>query len=106
MKKFIINLFSNRFGIVLATLNVCYLASKVSNLQLKPLDIPFMCANIPAFLLTMVPEQFIRIFASDLSFQSRRLLLMSFAGIFVVLQWLFIAWFAKTIAGKIRPKEL
>ncbi len=106
MKKFIVNLFSNHFGIVLATLNVCYLASRVSNLQLKPLDIPFMCANIPALLLIMVPEQFLRIFAFGLSFQSKKFLIMSFAGIFVVLQWLFIAWIAKTLAQKFRPTEL
>ena len=53
MRKFIANLFSNRFGIVLATLNVCYLAKVIFA---KPLIVPtlsekiFLSINAPGLL--------------------------------------------------------
>jgi hypothetical protein len=110
MKKFIVSLFSNRFGIVLAALNVCYLASKAHDLRPQPLDMPFFCVNSPAMIFTMVTAEFLRIFSFDIFSRRHEILfealLMFLAGSFVVLQWLFIAWIARTLSAKFRPKEL
>lgn len=106
MKKFIVSLFSNRFGIVLATVNVCYFASRVHNFRPQPLDMPFACANSPAIIATVFFVDFLNIFIPKLSFQTKEIIGIIFAGAFVTLQWLFIAWIAKTLAAKLRPKKL
>lgn len=105
MKKFIVNLLSNRFGIVLATLNVCYFVSKenvINNLFGKL----FVGANIPAAISALLSVEFIKIFSHDLPFPVRRSLADTFFTFFIVLQWLFIAWIAKTLAAKIRRPKM
>jgi hypothetical protein len=102
MKKFLVNLFSNRFGIVLAAVNVCYFAGKAHSYAPRPLEMPFACANSPAVAATLLALEFVRIFVPGLSFQTRDVLAVGFAGVFVVLQWLFIAWLSETLAAKIR----
>jgi hypothetical protein len=105
MKKFVINLFSNRFGIILAALNVCYFMSKGEGLLRLPFEKLFACANLPALISTALTLEFIKIFSHRLSHAAEMMLGNTFFPFFIVLQWLFIAWIAKTLAAKIqRPK--
>jgi hypothetical protein len=106
MKKFIVNLLSNRFGIILATLNVCYFMSKGNNFTDKPFGKIFLCANFPAALPATLSVEFINIFVHNLSDPAKMILANAFFIPFCIIQWLFIAWFARTIAQKIRPTEL
>jgi hypothetical protein len=105
MKKFIVNLFSNRFGIVLATLNVCYFAG----IEFSPFGPPgtyFLYINLPAAILTSLSVLTVRIFSSKLSVANEMILGNTLFTFLIIMQWLFIAWIAKIIAQKLRPKEL
>lgn len=106
MKKFIIQLFSNRFGIVLAAINLCYLASKAGNYRFRPLDPFFASANAPAFISSLFSLEIMKIFWQPMSSAVTTNFIGIFLVFFVTLQWLFIAWIAKTLAAKFRPKEL
>ena len=109
MGKFIVNLFSNRFGIVLAALNLCYLANQIyGKIDFVPglFGKFFFCINLPAALSSYFFYQIISVFFSRLDYRSEVNFKLAFFGVFIVLQWLFIAWIAKTIAGKLCPKEL
>ena len=105
MRKFITELFSNRFGIVLATLNVCYLVSRADNPIRQPLDMPFFCANFPSGAAVFLSLKGIGIFLFDPSYAAR-FLVPAFFIFFVTLQWLFVAWTAKTLAARIRRSKL
>lgn len=106
MRKFIVDLFSNRFGIVLAAINLCYLASKWNVLLYHPSGKLFLCANLPAGISSFLSVEFTKIFWHRIPLATEAYLANIFLAFFIVLQWLFIAWIARTIAGKFRPKEL
>lgn len=109
MKKFIVNLFSNRFGIVLATLNVCFFALKSSNMASVPetfLGKVFVSLNLPAFIFTRLCYEIPNALFAEISYSARMNLKFGLFASFIVLQWLFIAWIAKTLAQKFRPTEL
>ena len=106
MRKFIVNLFSNHFGIFLATLNVCYFVSKGSCVTDNPVGKIFVCAHFPAAISAILSGEFIKIFFHELSFSTEMNIVNIFFALFIALQWLFIAWIAKTIARKFRPVEL
>lgn len=109
MKKFIVNLFSNRFGIVLATLNVCYLATKIQDIVNIPqtfLGKVFVCLNMPAFILSRLAYAIDALLFGEIKYSmqiSVKLVLFTF---FIILQWLFIAWIARTLAAKIRRPKM
>lgn len=105
MKKFNASLFSNRFGIVLAALNVCYFASQGNHVTCSPIGKIFVSMNFPAALSALFSRELIGIFARPLSIAAKTQIANIFFAFFIVLQWLFIAWLARTIAGKFRPKE-
>lgn len=102
MKKFIVKLFSNRFGIILATLNLCYFVSKGNALFYHPSGKYFLCANLPAVISTGLSVEFIRIFLPNISPAAEMTLGNTLFVVFIVFQWLFIAWLARTIAQKLR----
>ena len=109
MKKFIVNLFSNRFGIVLAALNACYFIYKTPVL----FDFPrtffsklFLSLNSPALIATGILHEILREFIPKLSYEMQYRVSSAIIGFFIVLQWLFIAWIAKTLAQKFRPTQL
>jgi hypothetical protein len=125
MKKFIVNLFSNRFGIVLATLNVCYFLSRpyfrlmfahnhgedcfvlksffLFLMNISNLDRLMIIQNLPATIFSLVPYALMReIFSGICAFTQVKFQIVFFS-FFIVLQWLFIAWIARTIARKFRP---
>ena len=109
MKEFIVELFSNRFGIVLATLNACYFVYKLPvlfELQRSFFAKLFLSLNSPALISTSILHEILREFLPKLAYETQYKVALSMIGIFIVLQWLFIAWIAKTIAQKIRPTEL
>lgn len=102
MKKFIVNLFSNRFGIVLATINLCYFAS----LGFDPFGIRyqliFFLLNLPAILLTYLSGLGVRISVSAIISPTEMFFAKLLFTSLMIFQWLFIAWLAKTLAAQIR----
>ncbi len=128
MKKFVVNLFSNRFGIVLATLNVCYFLSETffqrvfshthgescfvtKKFFLFPMILSnfenlMMILNLPSIILSLIPYILLKEYLTGICAYTQIKLQFAFFSFFVVLQWLFIAWIARTIARKFRPKEL
>ena len=124
MKKFIASLFSNRFGIVLATLNVCYFLSmnffqKVFShihgescfiskkfflfpMILSNTEHLMMTINLPALVSSLFPYLLFRKYLEEICAFSQIKIQFVFFTVFVILQWLFIAWIAKTLAAKMR----
>ena len=105
MKKFIVDLFSNRFGIVLAALNVCYFAG-VGFVVLQPSGQIFFCMNLPAAFSTVFSLKLVNLLMPGCFFTLRTGLGDLLFTFFIVLQWLFIAWIAQTAARKLRRAEL
>src|SRR4051812_48671893 len=108
MRKFIVNLFSNRFGIVLAALNLCYLANQIyGKIDFVPTAFAkfFFIINLPAAFSSYFFYQIISVFFSKFEYRSEVNFKLAFFGVFIVFQWLFIAWIARIITQKLRPKE-
>jgi hypothetical protein len=105
MRKFIVNLFSNRFGIILAAVNLCYFAFKARTFSNHPLDVVFVCANVPAWVATFLSLGFVKLLIPGISLSTNWLLNLTLAGLSVTLQWLFIAWISKSLAQRFRPKQ-
>lgn len=127
MKNFVKGLVTNRFGIVLAALNVCYFVSDKF--------VPFIFShgnedkcvfynhqifiwikmhyverilsiNSPAILAAMFPSKFLQIIFPDFcSFTQVRFQII-FLIFFITLQWLFIGWAAKAIAQKLQSNQI
>lgn len=109
MKKFVIDLFSNRFGIVLAALNVCYLAAKIQDIVNIPqtfLGKVFVCLNIPAFILSRLAYKIDALLFGEIKYSIQISVKLVLFTLFIILQWLVIAWIARTIAVKIRKPIL
>lgn len=107
MKNFVKGLITNRFGIVLATLNLCYFASNGLtgiNHPFSNFDKMVLIQNVPAIFFAFIPLQFLKfLFPTSYRFLDREFgfIILLF---FVTLQWLFIGWMAKAIARRIQPK--
>jgi hypothetical protein len=103
MKNFVKALLTNRFGIVLAALNLCYFVSRASfniNLPSNNFDILMTILHVPAIALTFIPGAFIHfLFSAPYKFVYYRFAFPVFL-FFVTFQWLFIAWAARKIAQK------
>ncbi|MCU1290744.1 MAG: hypothetical protein JWN60_2973 [Acidobacteria bacterium] len=126
MKKFIKELVTNRFGIVLAALNLCYLAAQKFVPYAFSHGIGDECTffrhnvffwiklhyneamfdiNLPAALAALIHGKFTQIIFPDFCFFTHaRFQIVAFA-FFVTFQWLFIGWTAKTVARLIQPKR-
>lgn len=128
MKKFVKELFTNRFGIIMATLNICYFVSaKFINfvsvhqhgencfyykwhfvlLYAKPNvpDFGFLI-NLPSLLISFFQGiLFLKFFPKFCTFTQIKIQIVFFV-IFVVLQWLFIGWASKKIARKISDSKI
>lgn len=102
MKKLIVELFSNRFGILLATLNVCYLVSRGEVFAHNALGKFFVSANAPAVSSTVLSLEFLTLFTGRQSPFTEYLMGNTFFVFYIVLQWLFIGWFSCTLAARIR----
>ena len=109
MRKFITELFTNRFGIVLAALNLCSIAANPSALFNYPRGLftrLFFSLNSPALLATGIVYEIAREFLPPLSHAAKEALAFGSIAFFTVLQWLFIAWIAKTLAARIQRPNL
>jgi hypothetical protein len=124
MKKFVKELVTNRFGIVLATLNICYFVSA------KPVQFIFahlhgesclhyqkyflvfypkpnlpqleFLLNLPSLIVSAIQSRLFSTFFPGLCTFTQLKIQIVFFTFFVVLQWLFIAWLSYKIARKIR----
>ena len=124
MRKFIADLMTNHFGIVLAALNVCYLVSRkfasyafshgnggecvfYKNNAFLTAKSHFADAmfniNSPAAFASLIQGKFTQLVFSDFCFFTHAKLQIVFLALFITFQWLFIGWTAKTIARAIRP---
>jgi hypothetical protein len=126
MKKFAVELTSNRFGIVLAALNVCYFISR--NFVAYAFShgdgdkcffvkqhvfqwMKFQCAdillyiNLPALAASAVQGKLMKNLFPDLCSFTHSQFQIIFLMIFITLQWLFIGWTAQTIARAIQQKN-
>jgi hypothetical protein len=99
MKKFIFNLFLNRFGIVLATFNLCWFASNGFR-PFVPSGDYLLFLNFPAAILTSLSVLVSGIFLPKLSFSAEMLVGNTVFAILMVFQWLFIALIAQKLAVK------
>ncbi|HEY8561802.1 MAG TPA: hypothetical protein VIL74_15610 [Pyrinomonadaceae bacterium] len=108
MRKFIVDLFSNRFGIVLAALNVSYFANLFEKGNLHSFgEQIFYSANMPCFLFSYLAGTFLQNLFHKIEIIStvRFHLLFVFFSFFMILQWLFIAWASKALAEKIQKSK-
>lgn len=126
MKKFAVQLMSNRFGIVLAALNVCYFISRnfvayafshgdgercffAKRYLFQWIDA--QCAeftlyiNLPALMMSAIQDNLMQSVFPDLCIFTQAKFKIVFLMIFIILQWLFIGWTAQSIARAIRPKN-
>ncbi len=105
MKKFVVSLFSNRFGIVLTAINLCYLAGRgigLFDFLRNPSAKYFLSLNFPAVILAGLFFKISHIVFPEISFEAQTALKVSFFASFIVLQWLSIGWLTKTLAEKLR----
>jgi hypothetical protein len=107
MKNLVKGMITNRLGIVLATLNVCYfVANGLPNpaYRLSNFGGIMLTLHTPAIIFTFIPLEAGRLlFSTSYLFSYRQFVLVLFV-FFVTLQWLFIGWAAKAIARRIQPK--
>ena len=100
-------LLTNRLGIVLAALNLCYFAwNGFSVLASLPDNFGkvMISQNSPAIFLTVILTKLTEfLFSKPLTNVNHPLGLTAFL-FFVTLQWLFIGWAAKAIARKIKRR--
>lgn len=126
MRNFIKGMLINRFGIILATLNVCYFVSmkyvhfvfehthSVENcfkhgFSLMGLTINsasyMLNLNSPAEILSFFPGVFMQLTFPGFCFFTHEKFQIVFFLFFVTLQWLFIGCLAKTVAEKIQSMK-
>ncbi len=127
MKSFVKGLVTNRFGIVLAALNVCYLVSRkfvhyafshgnedscvfFNHHIFFWMKIHYaeniLSINSPAILASMIPSKFMQIIFSNFCLFTYARFQIIFLIFFITFQWLFIGWAAKTIAQKIQSSQI
>ncbi|HEX8368690.1 MAG TPA: hypothetical protein VF604_09125 [Pyrinomonadaceae bacterium] len=98
------NLLTNRFGIVLAALNLCYFVSGNfigGHFSLSNFDKIMLSQNAPAIVLSFAPNRLIHFLFPELDWLSLSQITLIFILSFVALQWLFIGWTSKMIARKL-----
>ena len=123
MRNFVKGLVTNRVGIVLAALNVCYFVSKkfvpfifshgnedncvfynhqiFSRMKVYCAEV-ILESNSPAIIAAIFPSKFMQIVFPEFCFFTQAKFQVIFLIFFIIFQWLFIGWTAKTIAQKIR----
>lgn len=107
MRQFLKTLFSNRLGIVLATLNVCCFIQIFNNLPKVSDSLLLLTGslNFPStFLALIISKTLQTVFLLQNSTQRQIMYLL--LPIFIVFQWLFIAHLAKTISLKLKKNEI
>ena len=106
-RKLIISLITNRFGIVLAAINVSYLANHFSSgygMKHSVPEVVFMCANIPALIAAFASSNLVGQFIRLDRQAEQDVIAMIFVSICLVAQWLFIANLARLGANYVKTK--
>lgn len=125
MKGFIKQLLTNRLGIILATLNLCYMVSSpfFKNLISKGNTGKFsayvvyenliinvgssniiFAANFPSKIIAAITNNMLILVFPKIGIFGNIFYQLSLFAFFVTFQWLLIGWTAKKIASAIRPK--
>lgn len=106
--NFVKGLLTNRFGIILATLNVCCLVFNYDNFMCGQTisGKAILCINIPAIILAKITSDIPYIFFQSVPYHSFIQIAFLFLPIFVLIQWLFIAHLARVIAQKLSKSSL
>lgn len=123
MKKFVKELVTNRFGIVMATLNICWFLSSAPIqfvlshrnhencfyyrepflliFSRSEIANPILAVDIPSFILSdFLSDVFLKA-SPDLCVFTQLHIQVVFFIFSVFLQWLFIGWIAKKLAQKL-----
>ncbi len=106
MRQFIKSLLTNRFGLVLGTLNIVYFFDQL--IRSPPfsktfLPVIFLCMNSPATIVSVLPVILLESLFNLSLVALHQVRIFSFA-IFVMIQWLLIAHSARVIALRIQQK--
>lgn len=104
MKKFVVSLFSYRFGIVLAAINLCYFAGKgvgLFDFLRNPSAKYFLSLNFPALIVARISFEIVHNILPEISFEAQTDLKIGFFAFFIVVQWLLIGWLTKILAEKL-----
>ena len=102
--NFVKGLLSNRFGIILATINVCgfvlYFQSYENCYPSMP-KLIFTVLNIPALSFSGLCGILVHVFTNEFITSGQIAFFFYFlVSFFIILQWLFIAKLARAIAEK------
>lgn len=106
-RKLIMSLITNRFGIVLAALNLSFFASQISSASIMKHTVQetvFICMNIPAIFAALVSSSIVELFVRLDGHADRNLIAIIFVSIYLVAQWLLIAHVARIGANYLRSK--
>jgi hypothetical protein len=109
MLNFVKGLLTNRFGIILATLNLCYF---VSNIEFMPHHLPstmtklFICVNSPALMFSILSNAITQTLCYEFFRLNQVDILYVMSMFFITFQWLFIAHLARIIAQKLSKGSL
>lgn len=100
--NFVKGLLTNRFGIVLATLNVCVFIYVTQDMVgIRDIEtLVVLSLNAPALACARVSIEILRPFIAPFAHYSVENLAL-FVSFFVLLQWLFIGWLSKRLAEKL-----
>jgi hypothetical protein len=103
LRNLIKSLLTNRFGIVLGTLNVVYFFNQLicpPSFSTTPSKIIFLCINLPALVGSALPSTLIESLFNLSHVAPHQVRIFSFA-FFMMVQWLLIAHLARVFAKRI-----
>jgi hypothetical protein len=108
-RQFAFDLLTNRTGIFLATINVCFFVSRdfdAPHLRFGFFENLMLIQNVPAMILTRAIYEILEvIFPAILGARNMSVIAPLFI-FFIVFQWLFVAWLAKSAARMLRKDFL
>ncbi|HQU83563.1 MAG TPA: hypothetical protein PKY59_10575 [Pyrinomonadaceae bacterium] len=123
MKGFIKQLLTNRLGIILATLNLCYMVSSpffkelISKGNVGKFSAYFnyekliinagssniiFAANFPSEIIASITDSLLHLFLPKIGIFENGFYQLSLFTFFMIFQWLLIGWTAKKIASAIQ----
>jgi uncharacterized membrane protein len=107
-RPFVFDLLTNRTGIFLATVNLCFFVSRDlgTNLHLNFFETVMLIQNFPAIISAILTGKFLNAVLPQLFGVSNSTVGIIFISFFIAFQWLFIAWVAKVTAKVLRKNFL
>lgn len=107
--NFVKSLLSNGFGIILATLNVCYFASEFGSYPVYPRTLVsriFISLNLPSLIPVEISSEIIKIIIPAISLRTIYQFSNLFFVCFMILQWLFVANLSRKIAQNLQSNKV